>query len=92
MNNQLTPCYVSEMPGEKARALLIGFSTDTWTRPRSAFIDGESLVHQSRPVAIVMFETGDVRCVHASAIQVIGAEAIFREYAFPENDGSTSPI
>lgn len=92
MNNQLTPCYVSEMPGEKARALLIGFSTDTWTRSRSAFIDGESLVHQSRPVAIVMFETGDVRCVHVNAIQVIGAEGIFSEYAFPENDGSTSPI
>ena len=91
MNNQLTPCYVSEMPGEKARALLIGFSTDTWTRPRSAFANGESLVHQSRPVAIVMFETGDVRCVFPDAVQIIDAEVIFREYAFPENDGSTSP-
>ena len=89
MYNQLTPCYVSEIPSEKARALLIGFSTDTWTRPRSAFIDGESLVHQSRPVAIVMFETGDVRCVFPDAVD---AEVIFREYAFPENDGSTSPI
>lgn len=92
MNNLLTPCYVSEMPGEKARALLIGFSTDTWTRPRSAFANGESLVHQSRPIAIVMFETGDVRCVFPNAVQIIGAEGIFREYAFPENDGSTSPI
>lgn len=26
------------------------------------------------------------------AVQVIGAEGIFSEYAFPENDGSTSPI
>lgn len=92
MNNQLTPCYVSEMPGEKARALLVGFSIDTWTRPRSAFMDGESLVHQSRPIAIVMFETGDVRCVFPDAVQIIDAEAIFREYAFPKNDGSTSPI
>ena len=39
-----------------------------------------------------MFETGDVRCVHVNAIQVIGAEGIFSEYAFPKNDGSTSPI
>lgn len=39
-----------------------------------------------------MFETGDVRCVFPDAVQIIDAEAIFREYAFPKNDGSTSPI
>lgn len=92
MNSQMTPCYVSEGPGEKARALLIGFAVEAWTHPASPLIDGFPAGQESHPRAIVMFETGDVRCVHTSAIQVIGAEAIFREYAFPENDGSTSPI
>lgn len=92
MNNQLTPCYVSEQPGGKARALLIGFSTEAWTHPASPLIDHFPAGQESNPVAIVMFETGDVRCVHANAIQVIDAEVIFREYAFPENDSSTSSI
>lgn len=88
----MTPCYVSEQPGEKAQALLIGFSTEAWTHPASPLIDHFPAGQESKPVAIVMFETGDVRCVRANAIQVIGAEGIFSEYAFPKNDGSTSPI
>lgn len=92
MNNQLTPCYVSEMPGEKARALLIDFAVEAWTHPASPLINGFPAGQESHPRAIVMFETGDVRCVHVNAIQVINAEGIFNEYAFPQNDGSTSPI
>lgn len=92
MNNKLTPCYVSEMPGEKARALLIDFAVEAWTHPASPLINGFPAGQESHPRAIVMFETGDVRCVHVNAIQVIGAEGIFSEYAFPKNDGSTSPI
>lgn len=92
MNNQLTPCYVSEMPGEKARALLVGFSTESWTHPASPLIDGFPAGQESHPYALVMFETGDVRCVHPNSIQVINPEGIFSEYAFPKNDSSTSPI
>ena len=92
MNNQLTPCYVSEMPGEHARALLIDFAVEAWTHPASPFINGFPAGQESHPRAIVMFETGDVRCVHVNAIQVIGAEGIFSEYACPKTDGSTSPI
>lgn len=73
MNNQLTPCYVSEMPGERARALLIDFAVEAWTHPASPFINGFPAGQESHPRAIVMFETGDVRCVHVNAIQVIGA-------------------
>lgn len=91
MNNQLTPCYVSEMPGEKARALLVGFSLEAWTH-RDMPLYGFPSYQEARPVAIVIFETGDVRCVHPGAIQIINAEGIFSEYAFPKNDGSTSPI
>lgn len=64
MNNQLTPCYVSEMPGERARALLIDFAVEAWTHPASPFINGFPAGQESHPRAIVMFETGDVRCVH----------------------------
>lgn len=60
--------------------------------PASPLINGFPAGQESHPRAIVMFETGDVRCVHVNAIQVINAEGIFNEYAFPQNDGSTSPI
>lgn len=92
MNNQMTPCYVSEGPGEKARALLIDITTEAWTHRGDLIKGGMPAGQESHPRAIVMFETGDVRCVHVNAVQVINAEGIFSEYAFPENDGSTSPI
>lgn len=85
MNNQLTPCYVSEMPGEKARALLFGFFQDTFVH----FASGKQ---SACPAAVVMFETGDVRCVRPGNVQIINAEGIFNEYAFPKDDGATSPI
>ena len=92
MNNQMTPCYVSEGPGQKARALLIGITTEAWTH-RGDLLKGDMPAGQeSHPQAIVMFETGQIRCVYPSAVQVIGAKEIFRAYAFPKNDGSTSPI
>lgn len=87
MNNQLTPCYVSEMPGEKVRALLFGFFQDTFVH----FAGGKTSECPC-PAAVVMFETGDVRCVRPGSVQIINAEGIFSEYAFPKDDGATSPI
>lgn len=30
----ITPCFISEMPGEKTKALLIGFYQKAWTHMR----------------------------------------------------------
>lgn len=83
---ELVPCYVSEMPGEKNKALLIGFGENTWTargtgpgyRPYSEY--------RSCPCAVVMFESGDIRIVSANAVTVDGAADIFRQYAWLDGD------
>ncbi len=28
----MTPCFISEMPGEKTKALLVGFYQKAWTQ------------------------------------------------------------
>lgn len=58
---------------------LIDFAVEAWTHPASPFINGFPAGQESHPRAIVMFETGDVRCVHVNAVQVIGAEGLFSE-------------
>lgn len=36
----MTPCFISEMPGEKTKALLVGFYQKAWTRDASPLIGG----------------------------------------------------
>ena len=36
----MTPCFISEMPGEKTKALLIGFYQKAWTHDASPLIGG----------------------------------------------------
>lgn len=38
------------------------------------------------PVAVVMFESGDIRTVRADAVTVDGAGSIFRQYAWLDGD------
>lgn len=36
----MTPCFISEMPGEKTKALLVGFYQKAWTHDASPLIGG----------------------------------------------------
>lgn len=36
----MTPCWISEMPGEKTKALLMGFYQKAWTHDASPLIGG----------------------------------------------------
>jgi hypothetical protein len=36
----MAPCFISEMPGEKTKALLIGFYQKAWTHDASPLIGG----------------------------------------------------
>lgn len=82
----MTPCWVSEMPGEKTKALLIGFFQEAWTRDDSLLTCGFKAGQIAYPAAVVMFESGDVRSIHARAVTVDGAESIFRQYAWMDGE------
>lgn len=80
----MTPCWVSEMPGEKTKALLIGFFQEAWTHGDSPLIGGFKAGQIAYPAAVVMFESGDVRSIHARAVTVDGVESIFQQYAWTD--------
>ncbi len=84
--NSMTPCWVSEMPGEKTKALLIGFFQEAWTHGDSPLIGGFKAGQRAYPAAVVMLESGDVRSIHAGAVTVDGAESIFRQYAWMDGE------
>lgn len=86
LSSELSPCYVSEMPGEKTRALLIGFFQKAWTHGDSPLLGGFKAGQIAFPAALVMFESGEIRSVSADAVTVDGAAHIFHQYAWWDGD------
>lgn len=56
----MTPCFISEIPGEKTKALLVGFYQKAWTHDASPLIGGFPAGQIAYPVAVVLLESGDV--------------------------------
>lgn len=83
----MTPCFISEMPGEKTKALLVGFYQKAWTHDASSLIDGFPVGQIAYPVAAVMLESGDVVTVRAECVTIDAPEEIFRQYAWIGGEG-----
>ena len=83
---ELYPCYVSEMPGEKIGALLVGFYQEAWTHGDSPLLGGFKAEQLAFPAAVVMFESGEIRTVRADAVTVDGAAGIFSQYAWLDGE------
>lgn len=78
----MAPCFISEMPGEKTKALLIGFYQKAWTHGASPLIGGFSAGQIAYPVAVVLLESGDVVTVNAETVTIDAPEDLFRQYAW----------
>ena len=78
----MTPCFISEMPGEKTKALLIGFYQKAWTHEASPLIGGFTAGQIAYPVAVVLLESGDVVTVNAECVTIDAPEYLFRQYAW----------
>lgn len=78
----MAPCFISEMPGEKTKALLIGFYQKAWTHDASLLIEGFSAGQIAYPVAVVLLESGDVVTVNVENVTIDAPEDLFRQYAW----------
>jgi hypothetical protein len=78
----MTPCFISEMPGEKTKALLVGFYQKAWTHDASPLIGGFPAGQIAYPVAVVLLESGDVVTVNAEAVTISAPEEMFRQYVW----------
>lgn len=78
----MTPCFISETPGEKTRALLIGFYQKAWTHDASPLIGGFPAGQIAYPVAVVLLESGDVVTVNAENVTIDAPEGLFSQYAW----------
>ena len=77
----MTPCWISEMPGEKTKALLMGFYQKAWTHDASPLIGGFPAGQIAYPVAVVLLESGDVTTVRAESVTIDAPEELFEQYA-----------
>lgn len=82
----MTPCFISEMPGEKTKALLIGFYQKAWTHDASPLTGGFPAGQIAYPVAVVLLESGDVVTVRAECVTIDAPEDIFRQYVWVGED------
>lgn len=83
----MTPCFISEMPGEKTKALLIGFYQKAWTHDASPLIGGFSAGQIAYPVAAVLLESGDVVTVNAENVTIDSPAGLFVEqYAWMDGE------
>lgn len=82
----MTPCFISEMPGEKTKALLVGFYQKAWTHDASLLIGGFPAGQIAYPVAVVLLESGDVVTVNAETVTIDAPENIFSQYAWIGGD------
>lgn len=82
----MTPCWISEMPGEKTKALLIGFYQKAWTHDASPLIGGFPAGQIAYPVAAVLLESGDVVTVRAESVTIDAPEDMFRQYAWMDGE------
>lgn len=82
----MTPCFISEMPGEKTKALLIGFFQKAWTHGASLQVSGFSAGQIAYPVAVVLLESGDVVTVRAESVTIDAPEDLFRQYVWMDGE------
>ena len=82
----MTPCWISEMPGEKTKALLIGFYQKAWTHDASPLIGGFPARQIAYPVAVVLLESGDVVTFRAESVTIDAPEDMFRQYAWMDGE------
>lgn len=82
----MTPCFISEMPGEKTKALLIGFYQKAWTHDASPLIGGFPAGQIAYPVAVVLLESGDVVTVNAETVTIDSPAELFEQYAWMDGD------
>lgn len=87
--HELTPCHISEIPGEKTRALLVGFCEKAYTHPGGLTIGSAPGGQVAYPVAVVILESGEVYECSAGAVTIDGAEALFDGYCFMDTEGET---
>ena len=82
----ITPCFISEMPGEKTKALLIGFYQKAWTHDASPLIGGFTAGQIAYPVAVVLLESGDVVTVNAECVTIDSPAGLFEQYAWMDGE------
>lgn len=82
----MTPCFISGMPGEKTKALLIGFFQKAWTHGASLQVGGFSAGQIAYPVAVVLLESGDVVTVRAESVTIDAPEDLFRQYVWMDGE------
>ena len=82
----MTPCFISEIPGEKTKALLIGFYQKAWTHDASPLIGGFPAGQVSYPVAVVLLESGDVVTVRAESMTIDSPVELFDQYAWMDGE------
>ena len=82
----MTPCWISEMPGEKTKALLIGFYQKEWTHDASPLIVGFPVGQIAHPVAVVLLESGDVVTVNAECVTIDSPAGLFEQYAWMDGE------
>lgn len=82
----LVPCFISNDPREKTRALLVGFYQKAYTHGASITVGGFTAGQVAFPVAVVLLESGDVVTVSAESVTIDASEEIFRQYAWIDGD------
>lgn len=82
----MTPCFISEIPGEKTKALLIGFYQKAWTHDASPLIGGFPAGQIAYPVAVVLLESGDVVTVRAESVTIDAPVELFDQYAWIDGE------
>lgn len=76
----MTPCWISEMPGEKTKALLMGFYQKAWTH--NAFPAGQI----AYPVAVVLLESGNIVTVNAECVTIDSPAELFEQYTWMDGE------
>ena len=82
----MTPCFISELPGEKTKALLVGFYQKACTHDASPLIGGGPAGQIAYPVAVVLLESGDVVTVRAESVTIDSPAELFEQYAWIDGE------
>ncbi len=82
----LVPCFISNDPREKTRALLVGFYQKAYTHGASIAVGGFTAGQIAYPAAVVLLESGEVVTVSAESVTIDASEEIFRQYAWIDGD------
>lgn len=82
----MAPCFISEVPGEKTKALLIGFYQKARTHDASPLIGGFPTGQIAYPVAVVLPESGDVVTVNVECVTIDSPAELFEQYAWIDGE------